>query len=325
MKIRALSLTPLAILLAGVGCTKIQARTGLKDGHRFYKEENYKRAIEQYQKAAELDPNPEAFFYLGSSYQSLYRPGKETPENKEYLAKAVAAYKRALELNDGSSSNLKKIKTSTLSALTGIHTEEPYKSYEQALAYAQELVHDNPTDAKNLFAMANLYEKFGKLDEAEATYKKVADLNPKDAKACAALAGFYNRPLWDGRSKFDLAVQTMERCASLDLNNPQGYYAVAQFYWDKAYRDPLLSDLQQDEYADKGLEAVDKALTIRPDYVEAITYKGLLLRVKAKVTKDPRKRELFLDQAIALQKHATELRKEQQNASPSPTAIPSAH
>ena len=48
------------------------------------------------------------------------------------------------------------------------------------------------TDPKNLFAMANLYEKFEHVVEAEEAYKKVVELNPNDAKGCAALAGFYN-------------------------------------------------------------------------------------------------------------------------------------
>ena len=64
---------------------------------------------------------------------------------------------------------------------------------------------------------------------------------------------------------------------------PAGYQKVATFYWDKAYRDPLLTDEQKRQYADKGMEAVDKALSIKPDYFEAVIYKGLLFRVKATV------------------------------------------
>ena len=36
-----------------------------------------------------------------------------------------------------------------------------------------------------------------------------------------------------------------------------------------------------------GLAAVNKALEIKPDYVEAMTYKGLLLRTQALIEKDP--------------------------------------
>jgi tetratricopeptide (TPR) repeat protein len=162
--------------------------------------------------------------------------------------------------------------------------------------------------------MANLFEKFGKIQEAEETYKKIADMNPNDAKACGALAAFYNKPLWEGRSKFDQAIATLERCANLDPNDPGGYQKIATFYWDKAYRDPLLSDAQANQYADKGLEAVDKALKIKPDYFDAIIFKGLLYRVKAKVATNPRERAEYLDQAQTLQKQGLELKKEQQAA-----------
>ena len=94
---------------------------------------------------------------------------------------------------------------------------------------------------------------------------------------------------------------------------------MATFYWDKAYRDPLLADAQKETYADKGLEAVDKALQCKPDYLEAIISKGLLYRVKASVTPRTRRtRQQFLEQAQTLQKQAMELRKEQQAAQAAP-------
>ena len=36
---------------------------------------------------------------------------------------------------------------------------------------------------------------------------------------------------------------------------------------------------------------MDKALEIKPDYVEAMTYKGLLLRTQALIEKDPKKQQ----------------------------------
>jgi tetratricopeptide (TPR) repeat protein len=150
-------------------------------------------------------------------------------------------------------------------------------------------------------------------------------MNPGDVKACGALAAFYNKPLWDKKSRFDEAITVMERCAALNPNDASGYYKIATFFWDKAYRDPLLNDTQKNEYAEKGLEQVDKGLQIKPDYWEAIITKGLLYRVKASVAKNPKERQQYLEQAATLQKHALDLRKEQQaNASPEPGAAPEA-
>jgi len=284
----------------------------MKDGNKDYKEENFKKAVVDYTRTVDLDPDfAEAWFYLGSSHQALFRPGKDSPDNKEHLEKAIEAYKKSLEVNSGRTSNLKKVKVNTLGALTAIYSDDPYKDFDTAKKYAEQLVADNPNDTKNLYAMANLDEKFGKVQEAEDLYKRITETNPNDPKACGALAAFYNKPLWDGKSKFDQAIATLERCASLDPNDSSGYQKIASFYWDKAYRDPLLSDDLKNQYADKGLENVDKALKIKPDYFEAIIFKGLLYRVKAGVTKNPRERQQFLDEAQTLQKKGLELKKQQ--------------
>jgi tetratricopeptide (TPR) repeat protein len=312
MRVQALAVGA-ALLFTGVGCAKVQSRAAFKDGNKEYTQENFKRAISLYERAVELDPNmTEAWFYLGSSYQAMYRPGKNTPENNELLDKSVAAYQKSLETNPGETEQHKKVKTNTLGALIAIHSDEPKKNFDVAQQYAQTLVQASPDDAKNLYALANLYEKFDQVDQAEQTYKRVAELNPNDPKACGALAAFYNKPLWEGRSRFDQAIDVLQRCAALAPDDPGGWQKVASFYWDKAYRDPLITDDQKQQYAQKGMEAVDKALQLKPDYFDAVIYKGLLYRVLASVSKDPRQRAQYLDQAQTLQKMGLELRKQQQ-------------
>jgi tetratricopeptide (TPR) repeat protein len=315
----------LPLLLLGSGCNTVRAKAAFKDGNRLYKDENYRRAIEFYDRAVSLDPDfAEAHFYLASSHQSLYRPGKEGDENKLRLDQAIAHYEKSLEVNKGGTPNLQQLRINTLGALTAMYSDPPLTNYEKALGFAEQLVKDNPNDAKNLYAMANLYEKFGRVPEAEQTYVKVTETNPNDAKACGALAAFYNKPLWDEtgtvyvdnqskgprRAKFSSAIATLEKCAKLDATDPSGYYKLAMFYWDKAYRDPLIGDKEKDEFAEKGLASVDTALGMKPDYWEAIITKGLLYRVKAQVTRDPKQRKDFLDKAVLLQKQAMDLRKE---------------
>ena len=313
-------------LLLGTGCARVRSKAAYQDGNKAYREENFRRAIERYQAAVAADPNMiEAYFYLGSSQQAMHRPGKDTPENKQRLEDAIAAYKKVLELSSSNPTIDKTVKANTLGALTGLYSEDPYKDYEKSRGYAERLVKDDRKNVRNLYAMANLYEKFGKTAEAEAAYKEAAELNQKDTKACGALAGFYNKPNWDDkgevwqegserprRAKFEEAVGTLERCATLEPGDPGGYQKVAAFYWDKAYRDPLLDDKKKEEYAAKGLENVDKALSIKPDYFEAVIYKGLLYRVKAVLAKNPAQRMQFMNEAADLQKQGLELKKQQE-------------
>jgi hypothetical protein len=59
------------------------------------------------------------------------------------------------------------------------------------------------------------------------------------------------------------------------------------------------------------MEFVNKALSIKSDFVEALIYKGLLLREQAKLTKNPATRNSLLEEAGILQKQAVELKKQQ--------------
>jgi tetratricopeptide (TPR) repeat protein len=333
LRFRALMCVGLLSILGGTGCNRVRAKMAFKDGNKVYTQDKFKEAIPFYERATELDPNmAEAWFYLGSAQQGLYRPGKDAPENLKHLDDAIESYKKSLEVNAGDSPRLKQVKENALEALAAIYSDDPKKDYDLATKYAQQLVAENPNSSRNLFAMANLYEKFNKVDEAEQMYEKAWQAEPQGKtekekiearqKACGALAAFYNKPLWDGKSKFDQAIEVLNKCADLAPNDEKGYYKVATFYWDKAFRDPLLDDKQKDAYADKGLEAVDHALRINPQYADALAYKNLLYRVKAAATTNARLRQEYLEQASTLQKQALELKRQQAEAAPAPSPSP---
>ncbi|HTG89895.1 MAG TPA: hypothetical protein VL914_06860, partial [Vicinamibacterales bacterium] len=65
------------------------------------------------------------------------------------------------------------------------------------------------------------------------------------------------------------------------------------------------------EYATKGLESVEKALALNPDYVDAVAYKGLLLRNQAAIEKDAGRQKAMLTEANQLQERAAGLKKKQ--------------
>lgn len=318
--IRTLAVVLLAIPV--LNCARVQAQTALREGHKLYKDESFRKAIEQYDIVLEKAPDSiEATFYKGSSFHQLYRPGKE--DTKVNLEEAIKNYKKVLAAQ--ASPEDKKypiLKKNSLSALIGIYADDPYRDFDTSMKYATELTSSEPGNLQNLFAMANLYEKFGKVNEAEAAYRKAVEVAPKDPKACGALAGFYNKTLWDekgvpvtegmsGRGRFDDAVNQLKLCAELDPKDPKGYYTVATFYWDQCYRGPLLDDERKKQLADEGMEFVNKALSIKADFVEALIYKGLLLREQAKLTRNPATRNSLLEEAQVLQKQAVELKKQQ--------------
>ena len=318
--IRTLAVVLLALPVLNCG---LRAKAALREGHRLYKDESFSKAIVEYKTVLDIDPSStEATFYLGSSYHQLFSPGKES--TKVNLEEAVKNYTALLDAPHAPEDEKYPIlKKNALSALIGIYAEEPYRDFEKALKYAGDLTSSDPNNLQNFFAMANLYEKFGKINEAEAAYQKAVQTAPLDIKACGALATFYNKTLWDEkgvpvtaplpegkapRGRFKDAVNQLKICAELDPKDPKGYYTVATFYWDQCYRGPLLEDARKKELADEGITFVDKALSIDAEFVEALIYKGLLLREQAKLTKNPATRNSLMSEAQALQKKAVELK-----------------
>jgi tetratricopeptide (TPR) repeat protein len=301
----------IALPLVAAGCSSIKARAAFQDANKLYKLERYKEAIVLYQRAVTLDPDfAEAHFYLANANQALYRPGKSSPENTAHLETALSEYLEALARNKAKNPGQQQVRRSTLEALVQIFSEDPKKDYQKALGYAEDIVRDKPDAPRSLFALGALYEKFQKTTEAEAAYKRAFDLNPQNVGACVQMANFYNKAYWNGHSRFDDAIGTLEKCAALDPSDPIGYYKLSTFYWDKAYRDTEISDAQKLAYADAGLKATDRALTLQPDYCDALIYKGLLLRVKAQVATNYRLRDKLLEEAEAVRKLAVECKRQ---------------
>ena len=102
----------------------------------------------------------------------------------------------------------------------------------------------------------------------------------------------------------------MEERAAKEPNNPEAFYTISVYYWEKAYRDFKLTEKEKKAFVDKGEAAVDKALKLKADYVEAIVYKGLLLRLQATLEKDPAKQQALIKEAEGLSAKAADIRKQ---------------
>jgi tetratricopeptide (TPR) repeat protein len=251
---------------------------------------------------------------LGNSERELFQNGNLEPAKRKHLHKAVDAYQRLLEVEAnhlGGDAAVRILRVRALRALVEIYTDEPLRDFAAATRYSRQIAEGRPEDTNCLVLGASVFVAFGRVDDAEAAYLSIVQQRPQDPLACDALADFYNRPLWSGRSRFDHAVATLERCAALAPNDPERWRKVATFYWDKAYRDPAISSDGKDWYASRGLEAVEKALRLKPDGADAMVYKNLLYRVKASSAKDPHTRTEYLKRAEETLQEALALKREE--------------
>ena len=85
--------------------------------------------------------------------------------------------------------------------------------------------------------------------------------------------------------------------ATREPNNPEAFYTIATFYENSARKDFRLTPTDKKRYAADGIEAVDKAIELNPDYMEAVTYGHLLLLQPASWKRTPQKQKALLKEA----------------------------
>lgn len=309
------SLTFVAVLALGsvvssIGCAKvgeIKAKKAFKAANQAYQQQDYKKAADLYQETVTADPNlNSAYFFLANSVDNLYKPSKKgEAANDALMQKAVENYQKAAERLAASADPAdKKLGKLSLEYLVASYGPDKLNDPAKAEPVVQRMIQLEPGEPANYFALAKIYEDAGAYEEAEKMLLWAKTAKPSDPAVYMTLAGYYNR-----QGHFDKTIEALEERAAKEPNNPEAFYTISTYYWDEAYRDFKLKEPEKRAFVQKGMEAVDHALQIKPDYMEALVYKGLLLRLEANLEKDPAKQQALLKQAEQLSQQATELRK----------------
>jgi len=302
-----------AITLTAIGCGQVQGlkgRKAYKDANAAYQTQDYKKAADLYKTTVEADPDAKetlpAYFFLANSLDNLYKPSKKgDPANDQLMEDAVKNYQIAADkLSASDSADYKKLGKLSLQYLVAAYGTDKLNDPGKAEPVLQNMIRQDPTDVSNYFVLARLYEDAGVYDESERIFIAARDARPNDASVYTNLAAFYNR-----QGKFPKTIEALEQRAQKEQNNPEAWQTIAVYYQDEARKDARLKENEKRDYIGKGLVAVDKALSIKPDYADAMTYKGLLLRLQANLEKDPTKQQDLLKKAKELQDQSEETRK----------------
>jgi tetratricopeptide (TPR) repeat protein len=79
---------------------KLKARDHLNKGVQAYTAKRYDEAIEEFQKAIELDPTlKDGLLYLATTYRAEFIPFVTTPDNMRRGQEAIATFEKVLELD----------------------------------------------------------------------------------------------------------------------------------------------------------------------------------------------------------------------------------
>jgi len=172
--------------------------------------------------------------------------------------------------------------------------------YDNAVTFFKQAVELDPdlTTAEIYLATAysQQYIPGGRSEEndknaqlAIQTFENVLKREPNNVNAIAGLASIHQNT-----NQFQKAHDYYMKYAQLDSSNPVPFYAIGSVDWIIVYdkNNPPPAD-EQGKLVDEGLQNLDKALALNPDYDDAMTYKNLLYREKARLaTNDADKKKL---------------------------------
>lgn len=304
------------VLMLGVGLattacgqysiSNIRALKSFKDANDQYKKQEYKSAVEGYEEALRINPDfyGITYFFLGNSYDNLYKPTHAgEAENDAYLQKAVENYTLATQRIKDSEPQAAAIRKLAYEYLIADYTDK-LKDFDKAEPIAKQMIQMDPNDPTNYTGLGKMYEDAGRYDEAEAMFTKATEIKPNDGSVWTALAGYENR-----QGHFEQTIAALQKRADIEPNNPESWQTIASYYYDKAFRDKQLAKDKRVAYVNSGLEAVDKALALNPDYFEALAYKNILLRMEANDVKDAVQQKKLIAEADELKAKAMEAQK----------------
>src|SRR3954470_20127655 len=252
------SLVAAMLALGLVGCGKVgelKAMKAFKAANAAYQQQDYRKAVPLYEEAIASAPDTQAahqaYFFLGNSYDQQYKPSKKgEADNDALLTKAVDNYEKAAQtLSTSADTADKKLGKLSLDYLVAAYGAYKLNDPSKAEPVLQKMIQAEPGEPTAYFQLAKLYEDAGVYDAAEKMYLAGKDAKPAASDGYMQVAGFYNR-----QGQFDKTIEALEQRAKREPNNPEAFYTISTFYWDKAFRDARLKEADKKDFVLKGIE-----------------------------------------------------------------------
>lgn len=219
-----------------------------------------------------------AILIAGVAAAALLAPGCQKLKSRDQLNKGVQAFKNA------------QYAEAVESFKTAVELDPNFPTARLYLgtAYMQQYIPGAESPENNRMATA-----------ARDEFLKVLEQDANEKTAIASLASLYlNQKNWDEAEKW------YRRYAAVDPNNPVPYYSQGFIAWSRWYpvygttlnqlgmkqenpepiKDKKLRAELVAKYGpviDGGIQALDKALQIDPEYDDAMAYENLLIRERA--------------------------------------------
>lgn len=228
----------------------VNETTDMNEARLYFKEKNYDKAAELFQKEIDNNDNPIAYFYMGRIYQE-----------QNYIDMAVENFKKALDIKGDffeADYELEKIFFDKFDVTNTIE-------------YGEKATKLKPEHEESLKILAQAYSRQGDSEKALTLYKKLYKINSKDYDTNKSIGDDYFN-----KQQYKEALSYLAKAFELNNNSEDGLNLskcyIEMEYYTNAIK-TLNKILKNDPYNYSASELLSEANQKKSEYVSNKTLK----------------------------------------------------
>ena len=176
---------------------------------------------------------------------------------------------------------------------------------DAAIVELNKYLQKRPDDRIARDALINMYLNANRTTQAIDYFINYLQTHQADLEAVKSVATLYAK-----QGDFNKSLEWYQKITLLDSKNPESFYIFGVVCYEKVAKNMAGADpAQKMELINRGKEALQHAIDLKPDYAEAMAYLNLLWRQQALVDAitDPVKAQADVAQADAIRNQTMQI------------------
>ena len=230
------------------------------------------------------------------------RDANQAYEKEDYKA-ALSAYQKAREIDSSFPDLDRMIGYSEIGLyIPDVKSPENEKHADTAIVELNRYLKKRPDDRVARDALINMYLNANRTDEAIAYFVNYLRDHPADLEAVKSVATLYAK-----KGDFNESLNWYQKITLLDSKNPESFYIFGVVCYEKVAKNPPADLNEKLSIVEKGKQALQHSIDMKPDYFESMAYLNLLWRQQALLETDPLKAQADVAQADQIRNRAVEI------------------
>ncbi len=302
----------IAVVFAFSACqdisySKLASNYHFGKANSFFRENQYRKAITEYEATLKYNPNlTQAYRFLGESYKQLYKPGVDTPLNKELEKKTLDALTKAHEIEPNN--------RDIIYSLGDMY--DKLKKFPEAEKLYLRIIELQPENMSNYYVVAEFYKRYSSdnkdiAKKAESMYLRRIETDPDNPQGYAYMATYLQEAAGGPEEllkSYEKAAEFWQKRIALQPDSAEAWLALGVNQWSRSFRFQFLTAPERMKQAQDALKSISKAIELDPNYPEPYAWMGPLYKaVLAKL--EPEKEARYNAEGDRYLEKFTEMRK----------------